>query len=265
MNGIELLGKGDLAAALEAQTAAVKAQPTNVDHRYNLAAMLVLRGDLDRAEKHLATIGSLQSDLHLAVTIMLSLLQAEEERRRVYAGQGAANIPPETRDDLQQRRLLRRQLSAGDDAGASTTFAALPDQPSGPCTIDGKPFARLRDADETLGDVLEVFVGGRYLWWPFAQIEAIEFTAPRGLLDFIWLPCTLSARNGRRAQMHVPAVYAGSLGHADAQVARAHRTEWLDEGGVAFRGLGQRLLSGTDAAGNAVELPLLELRQLRFA
>lgn len=260
MDCFDLLKKGDLAGATEQMTTLVRKQPGDADHRYHLAGLLAMRGELDRAETHLATIAKLEPQLAGATGIYLGLVQAEEERRRVYAGTAAATAPPDAREDIAPRQRLRRALAGDDAAAAGAAMAAIGRQTTGPGAIDGAAFAALGDADESLGSVLEVFAGGRYLWWPLAEIAALEFDAPRGLLDFLWLPCQLTGRDGRRARAHVPVAYAGSLGHADADVCRAHRTEWVDEHGVAFRGFGQRLF-----VADGVERPLLETRSVTFA
>jgi len=260
MDGLDLLAKGDLAAALEQQTALVRQQPADPDHRYNLAAMLTMRGELDRALGQLTTIGKLQPQLANAVAVYHGLLEAEEERRRVYAGLARASLPPDAPVGLDGRRELRARLAGGDAAQARAAMERLVAQPSGAGSIDGAPFARLVDADESLGDVLEVFAGGRYLWWPFCGIAALVFAPPRALLDFIWAPCELRERSGRTSRVHVPVLYCGSLGHADAAICRARRTEWVDEHEVAFRGFGQRIFAVDDG-----ERPLLEVRRIEFA
>ncbi|MGE3171977.1 MAG: type VI secretion system accessory protein TagJ [Planctomycetota bacterium] len=260
MEALELLKQGDLTGALERQVAAVKKQPADASLRYNLAAMLVMRGELDRAETHLLAIGTLQADLAPAVSTYLQLLQSEEERRRVFAGAQEVAAPPDAMAAIAGRRELRLHLARGDAAAAGAAHGALPAATDRAGTIDGRAFRRFGDADEGLGPVLEVFATGRYLWWPLDGIRSMKFEAPRGLLDFLWAPCEFELDSGRTARAHVPVLYAGSLGHEDAAICRARRTEWVDEHGLVFRGLGQRLF-----AVDGDEVPLLEVREVRFS
>jgi type VI secretion system protein ImpE len=53
----ELLDAGKLAGAIEAATAEVKANPTDVPRRTTLFELLCFAGDWDRAEKQIDVIG----------------------------------------------------------------------------------------------------------------------------------------------------------------------------------------------------------------
>lgn len=257
MDAFELLRQGKLQDAIDATIALVKKQPTAVDHRYNLAGLCVLQGDLDRADTHLDAISSLRPDLAVAVGVYRSCLEGEEERRRVYAGAASPGLPPETTDGLEARIRLRQQLATGGDAAAA--LAACQEPPVAG-QLDGADFASLVDHDDTLGPVLEVFAGGRYLWVPFAGLRSLQFAAPRGLLDFLWTSCDFEDREGRRATVHVPVLYAGTSAREDPLVRYGRVTEWEDEGGIAFRGFGPRVLRADDR-----EIPLLEVRTVRFS
>ena len=69
--------------------------------------------------------------------------------------------------------------------------------------------------------------------------------------------------DGETAQVHLPALYAGSHEHADAAVRTGRRTEWLERGNL-YVGAGQRIfLFGSEGA--TEELPVLSLRSLEIA
>ncbi|MCA8951016.1 MAG: hypothetical protein KDE27_16040 [Planctomycetes bacterium] len=257
MDAFELLKTGDLASAIEATIGAVRAHPTDVGHRYNLAAMLVMQGDLDRADTHLDAISTLDPKLAVAAAVFRACLEAEEERRRVFAGTAKPGMPPAGAEAIERRVELHERLRAGDDANAA--MAACAGDAAGQGELDGATFRSLADQDETLGGVLEVYASGRYLWLPLNGFRSLDFAAPKGLLDLVWASCEFEDRDGRRATVHVPVLYADTAAHADPLVRVGRVTAWTDCDGIAFRGHGPRLLQVDDR-----EVPLLDVRSIRF-
>lgn len=258
MDVVELLRRGELQKALEAATDGVRRSPTDIDQRYALVALLTMRGELDRADSHLEAISSLRPDLAFAASVYRACLEAEEERRRVFEGKAMPGRPPEPSAIVDNRIALRRSLLGDGDPGAA--MAACADEPRVSGTMDGDAFASLADHDDALGGVLEVFASGRYLWLPFANLRSLSFEEPKGLFDLLWAGCNFEDRDGRRAAVHVPVHYAGTSTHPDPLVRCGRKTEWADEGGVAFRGFGPRVLRADDR-----EVPLLDIRRIELA
>lgn len=258
----ESVRQGDLAGALQAQVQLVKGRPADIEARARLIQLLVLGGDLDRAETHLLTMAQQDPSLQMASAIYGGLLAAEEERRRVYAGTAPPNTSPEVPAGLRDRIDALAVAARGRvvDAGTLLERARGAETPVAG-SADGVPFSSLADYDEWLGPVLEVFAGGRYLWIPMQQLRSLEFGAPRGALDLIWRSVSLVERDGTDAKVHVPVFYAGTSEHADGLVRCGRKTEWADIEGVAFRGAGPRILLADDER----EMPLLSVQRLEFA
>ncbi|MBE0564830.1 MAG: virulence protein SciE type, partial [Krumholzibacteria bacterium] len=150
------------------------------------------------------------------------------------------------------------------ERAAALVAAAVELQPELGGRLDGAPLASLRDLDDQLGSLLEVFAGGRYLWLPLERIARLEVPAPRHLLDLLWLPVQLTDRGGATTSVHLPVLYEGSHDGGDPRCATGRVTEWYDAGGGLARGRGQRLLGWSSPAGEVSELPLLELRTLEL-
>lgn len=259
MDAYDLLREGRLDDALRLQTEAVKSRPSDVDARYVMVAVLALLGEFDRAERHLTAIAELHPELAAASAVYSGLVTAEEERRRVYQDGETPGLAPDVPDALHARAALRRHLARGDAAAAQTAWQQVQQAGGGDVggEVDGRRFGRIRDYDDSLGDVLEVFAGGRYLWLPWRSIRSLSCAPPRGLLDLIWARCDLTDARGIRATVHVPVLYAGTAGHADPLVRSGRKTEWQDEAGLVFRGHGPRILLLDED-----EVPFLSLREL---
>lgn len=259
MEAISLFQQSKLGEALEVQTAALRADPTNVDGRYHMAGLLGFAGEFDRALAHLDFIAGERPELAPAVAMYVSSVHGEEERRRIYAQGHVPSTDPENEAAVRRRVRLRQHLAAGDAAGAAKEMAAIAAEPVPKASLAGGEPVPFFDHDDGIGALLEVFVGGRCLWLPTANLRSLEFTPPRGLLDLLWAQCAIETRSGQRYAAHVPALYSGTAGRSDAQVRCGHKTEWQDELGVAFRGYGQRVFVAGDQ-----EIGILELRSIRF-
>lgn len=259
MESIQLFQQSKLDDAVKAQAEALRQKPADIDLRYTMAGLLAFAGEFDRALVHLDFIAAEQPALAAAVAMYASSLGAEEERRRIEEQGHVPGTDPGNEPAIRRRVRLRQAIRAGDAAAAAEAADEIANEPVPAASLDDGAPAPLRDHDDSLGAVLELFVGGRCLWVPTSNLRSIEFTPPRGLLDLLYAQCAIVTSSGVRYAAHVPVRYAGSHAHADPSVRCGHRTEWQDQLGVAFRGQGQRTFLAGDR-----ELGVLELRALRF-
>jgi type VI secretion system protein ImpE len=254
MNAHERFKAGQLAEAIAAQNEVVKQRPTDADARFELFVFLCFTGDLERAEKHLDALDTRDGSLQRGSVVFRNLLASELERRRVFEGRGRAVLPPKSPDSVEQRREALSLLCAGDVAGAQARLdRAIAESTAVAGQIDGQPFDGLCDYDDLLGDVVEVFAGGRYLWLPLEHLRVLELSEPETALDTLWIPARLEDREGETAQVHVPALYAGSHAEADPRVRLGRETAW-EERGTLRLGRGQRVwisASGEDVREHA--------------
>jgi type VI secretion system protein ImpE len=237
----ERFQQGELAEAIAAQNEVVKSRPTDADARFELFVLLCFAGDLERAEKQLDVLGSRDQVIQRGSLVFRNLLAGELERRRVFEGKGRAVVPPKAPAYLDERAEALRRLCAGDVAGAQACCErAIAQTAAVTGRIDGEPFDGLCDYDDLLGSVIEVFAGGRYLWLPLEHLCTLELSAPETALDTLWIPARLSDRDGETAQVHVPALYAGSHADADPRVRLGRDTAWEERGSLCL-GRGQRV------------------------
>ncbi len=122
--------------------------------------------------------------------------------------------------------------------------------------MDGREFEGLRDTDDRFGSVLEVFLGGDYVWVPFEQVRRLTLDPPAGVLDAAFRPGHLALANGPELRVLVPLVYPGSH-RAGGEFALGRETDWPEAPGGLACGVGARVLMVGDE-----ELPLGECRQI---
>lgn len=244
-----------LAAMLSRLLAAVRARPGDVPGRLALAEALILSGALDRAEAQLATAAQLDSSMPVRIGRLRHLLRSEAARLAWYTAGAAPSLVDAP--GPAQRAAVALFLAARDgDASvlAEGTEAARAPLPG---TLDGKAFDDLRDLDDLCANYMEVLTAdGGYLWIDWPAIASLSFTPPARPLDLLWREARLVLRDGRAADIVVPAQYASP----DPQDAHrlARQTDWRVEGGLV-RGAGQRsFLVGDEDRG------ILSMTELRF-
>lgn len=259
------LDGGDLAEAIAACVAAVKAKPGDVDSRYQLFAVLCFAGELHRARKQLAALDVGDPELARVQAIYINLLASTQERVAVFQHGAEPLLPADAPEHMHRRLAAVAAAGRGEHEQAAKLVAEAIDlQPELAGNINGSPLTSLRDLDDHLGSLLEVFAGGRYLWLPWERIDKLEVAPPRHLLDLLWLPVQLTDRDGLTTSAHVPVLYEDSFRGEDPRCATGRVTEWYSAGGELLRGRGQRLLGWASSDGDLTELPLLELRSLEM-
>lgn len=235
------LKAGRLAAALVAAQDVVKSKPSDLEARWLLAELLVLGGELERADQQLDTLMNLEPRAAVTAVPLRQLLRAETARRDFFT----SGRVPEFLDGVDaglKARLEAFVLARGGDRAAAGRIveAAERDRPALSGTLDGRPFADFRDLDDVTAEVFEVLTHtGKYYWIPMARVERIDFTPPERPLDLLWRRARMVVRDAFDAEVHLPAVY-GTVADADDASRLGRRTDWLGDAGEVITGVGRR-------------------------
>jgi protein involved in temperature-dependent protein secretion len=99
-------------------------------------------------------------------------------------------------------------------------------------------FADLSDADDAIGQMLEVYTGSGLLYFPFAALRRVEFLARDDFMDRL-MPLVRITSDAGAGMGYVPLLYAGSARSPDDGVRNGTMT-MFDYLGKARRGRGQR-------------------------
>jgi type VI secretion system protein ImpE len=260
-----VLDSGDLEPAIAKAIAEVKAKPTDAESRYRLFALVAFSGDLHRARRQLKALGIGDEQLERAKAVYINLLAAEQERRAVCHHGAEPLLPPNAPEHL-QLRLQALKVTDGQtpESRAAAIEKAIGTQPELSGHLNGQPFSALRDLDDVLGSVLEIFAGGRHVLLPFERIRKLEIEAPGHILDLLWIPARLTDIQGVESSVHIPALYEGSPEAKDPRCTTGAITDWFDQGADVLRGHGQRVLAWQDLEGQIQEMPILAVRNLSF-
>jgi type VI secretion system protein ImpE len=264
MTADALFKAGQLADALAAQMDAVRSNPTDLDARFFLLALMVFNGEIERAETQLDAIGQMDEATAPGRAVYQSLLAGEYERRKIYREGAQPTFPPDPPATLGLRARALHALQRGDKEEAGRL---LDEAMEGGVVLTGKlngeAFDGLRDYDDVLGQIIEIFAGGRCIWMPMEQIRSLKISEPKTHLDLLWAKADLVDAAGDQATVHLPALYEGSYEHAEESIRLGRSQDWIECGEDLFRGAGQRLLLATQDDTER-QVALLDVRTLEI-
>ncbi len=256
-DALDIPSVDDPAAEAERLAARVRAAPSDLPARLALAEALILAGAFDRAEGQLLTLSKLDTTAPVRIARLRHLLRAEAARHAWYADGAAPSLVAAPAPAQQAALAIMVALRAGD--GTAGALAAAAEDARVPLLgrLDGTAFDDFRDLDDLCANYLEVLTAdGGYLWVDWHAVSGLRFVPPARPLDLLWREARLVLRDGRAADVVVPAIYVAPASTAAQRMGRS--TEWRDEGGLV-RGAGQRsFLAGDDDRG------ILSMTELHF-
>jgi type VI secretion system protein ImpE len=237
-----LFEAGKLNEAIEELLSDVKANPSDPARRTFLFELSCFAGDLERAERQLDVIGHQSAEAELGVMVYRSLINAERERRRVFAEGVQPHFLKEPPAYVDQLVAAIKHTAKGEHAEARAALdQAEEERPAIRGKSNEQEFEDFRDYDDFVAPVLELVVKDKYVWLPFEQIKSMRLSPPKQLRDLLWAPASIEALDGTIGEVYVPALYAGTSEQKDDQVRLGRMTDWQQIGGEVYRALGLRL------------------------
>jgi len=233
MKAQELFKAGKLDEAVQVLGAELRENPADAKRRTFLFELLCFSGDYQRAEKQLDVLASDGRSAEMGAMLYRAALHAERIRQAIFEKQDYPLTESES------------------DATVSGT-------------LNGKPFEFFSDADPRLGERLEVFAAGDYLWIPLQHVASVELRAPARLRDLLWVPAIVrtgaSFKGKELGEVLLPVLSPLSWKHPDNQVRLGRATDWQDDRSGNVVPVGQKMFAVDDD-----EVPILEVRKLEFA
>lgn len=255
MELMQRLREGAIDGAVAELAERVRRTPTSLEVRYSLTTLFAMRGEFERAQEQLDVIGAQDVATLPGVRLYQSLLSAELERQNVWDGIGVPEVVGGSAA-ARLRATLPGALGEGDlDAIAATLTELEQREPAVPAMLNGRRVSRLRDSDDFLGPVLEVFANGHYQWLPFGDLRSVRLDAPTTLFDLLWARARVTNRSDATMIVHVPVLYAETHTSEDGLVRAGHKSEWIAIGELGYRGRGGRVFFSDDE-----QIGLLETR-----
>ena len=234
----------------------IQKQPQRSDLRIFLFQLYCVQGEWIKAGTQLDVLLELDPSSKPMVETYREALRCEALRREVFDGKRSPLVLGAPQDWLAMMiEALRVDAEGRPDAAAELRARALEAAPATSGKLDDVPFAWLADADTRLGPVVEAIINGKYYWLPVSRLMRIEIDKPADLRDFVWTPATLTLENGAASVALIPTRYPGTERESDNALRLARATDWREQPGGAWHGIGQRMLA-TDQS----EVALLDVR-----
>lgn len=259
MSAEDRVKAGDLQGALEELQQRVRAQPADAGNRVFLFQLMAVLGQWKRALTQLDVLHDIDKETWPLVHAYREAINCELHREAVFQGKIKPLVFGEPTEWI--ALLIEAQQALAE--GRSGHFARLNSQafeqaPATAGTINGDAFEWLADADQRFGPVFEMIFNGHYHWVPCEAVKSLRTEEPSDLRDLVWLPAEVTWANGGQSMVLIPARYP-LLAGADDDALLSRRTEWVEQDGGTFEGVGQRMLA-TDQS----DYPLLQVRSIEF-
>jgi type VI secretion system protein ImpE len=263
MNAKELLRAGQLAAAIDASVEEVKRRPTDLDAREFLCELLILGGDLERADKHMDVLGHQNPQFMVGVALLRQLVRAEQARQQLFS-EGRVPEFLEEPDAGMRAALQASVLLREGDAEQAKRIMDEAEENRAPLVgyVNGNKVDDFRDLDDLLSGVLELLTSnGKYYWIPFKRIKQLEFRPAERTLDLLWRRAHIEVdKDGPSGEVYIPATYVPLDGAVSDEARLGRTTDWVGGEESMTRGIGLRMfLAGEEA------LPIMDIQELRFS
>lgn len=232
----------------------IRNSPEDVEKLWILVQWLCLLEEWPRALKLIPKVTRMQAGFAQSAHVLRSLIQAQQQRDYVFAGNRFAQpvLPwmpwmEQLAQALQHHALGEEKISNELRLTALEQASAWQGQtPLGPCTW-------LADSDSRLGPICELIYSGSYCWLAWAEIEKLEVNPPTCLLDFMWLPAQVTLKPNstfsKPLLTFIPVRYPGTMAYiknglsAEPQhlsLILGRQTLWQDNSETAICGIGQK-------------------------
>jgi type VI secretion system protein ImpE len=256
----EQLEAGGLGGAIENLTQQVRQSPTDTTARSQLAEILCIAGNFERADRLLDAVQHQDPNVAIGVALFRQLIRAEEARQAFYSECRLPEFltPPSEDDQLYLRALVATRDNELQQAADLLADAENKRQPLAG-KLDGTAFDDMRDLDDVCATHLDVLTStGKFYWIPFRSIESVILHKPERHRDLLWRRATVSVAGGPDGEVFLPTIYAGAKTPPSALARLGRQTDFAQGDGEPVRGIGLRSFIFGDEARSIIDIAEIE-------
>jgi len=260
MDAQTLYASGKLREAITAAVTTVQKKPQDAVARGFLIELLLLAGELERADLQLDALSKIDPATNVSIALLRQLLRAETWRRQFFAEGRLPEFVEKPSEEFELRLRASIASREGKQLEALDLLTRAEDlRPHVRGTSSKGAFDDWRDLDDLVAGVLEVLTStGKYYWIPLSRVAEIEMRKPERPRDLLWARANLNVQEGPEGEVFLPTIYAPVSASTDDITLLGRSTDWLGGGEAPMRGKGLRtFLVGEEAC------TILELGTLR--
>ncbi len=250
----------DLAGAIAAMTAEVKAKPADLKARFELAECHLLAGNYDKADNHLDIVMNQDTSWGMVVAMVRQLIRGLMARDEVFSQGRAPELLGAPSPTIEALLKAAQALRNNDMAEAAVQCAAAEEarpHPKGTC--NGQAFDDFRDGDDMTSGVFEVLTSnGKYYWVATESVNSMLFRPIEKPRDLILRPVEMDIQDGPEGLVFLPVSYWRAKSDMTDAERLGQMTDWVEDQGPV-RGIGQRCyLAGDESLG------ISEIEEIEF-
>jgi len=237
-----LYASGKLQEAIAAAVTTVQQRPRDVAARGFLIELLLIAGELERADLQLDALSKVDPATNISIALLRQLVRAETWRRQFFANGRLPEFVEKPSEEFELRLRASIALREGNQPEALALLMRAEDlRPHVRGTSSSGAFDDWRDLDDLVAGVLEVLTStGKYYWIPLCRVAEIEIRTPERPRDLLWARASLNVHDGPEGEVFLPTIYAPLSSTTDDGALLGRSTDWLGGGEAPIRGKGLR-------------------------
>ncbi|MBW7985082.1 type VI secretion system accessory protein TagJ [Enterobacillus tribolii] len=240
----QLLKTSHLGDVLLAMLEKVKKFPQDTGARETLFKMYCADGQWSKALTQLQTLGVIDNERSKQIELFKNLVFSEMLRVQVLSGERKAGMlhegdAPEWMSKLHKANLASHKGNTDESEALREEAFDLAPMSGGTGETSGQ-FEWIADSDGRLGPICEFISAGGYRWVPYADIQSMEISQPKDLLDLIWAPAHIKV-NDQVYYGFIPSRYPVSEA-AEQEIKLGYKTEWNQLSPLLSVGSGRKVL-----------------------
>ena len=220
---VQAFSSGDLDKALFLASDLIKYNSSNTELRLLFVELLCYNQQWQRADQNLIVLSRLEPSRESFFSKWRQNIRAAQDRSAVFSFNTSPVLLHEMTPGIERALQALQALQSGQPFKPENT-------PYVSMSVNQSYQGKVRDADELLGGILEVFSqDGKYCWVDMMNIQALVLLPSKSKIDQLWCPASLTLLQKKPYEIWLPMIYP-MLG---SEACRAGiDTQWTVENGI---------------------------------
>ena len=222
-NIVQAFSNGNLEKALSLASDLIKHNSSNTELRLLFVELLCYDHQWKRADQNLILLSRLVPEREPFFSKWRQNIRAAMDREAVFSFNASPVLLHEITPGIERAlHTLKALKSSKPIESEYTPYVSM--------QVNQSYHGEVRDADELLGGILEIYSqDGKYCWVDMMNIQALVLLPSKQKIDQLWCPASLTLLQKKPFEIWLPMIYP-TLG---SEACRAGiETKWIIENGI---------------------------------